>query len=319
MAQIFVTRRISEEGTKLLEAAGHIVDVSQKDGVLTKEELISALSAKPYDAVISLLTDHIDAEVLAAAKIFANYAVGVDNIDLAAAKARGVLVTNTPDVLTDTVAEHAVALMASLTSRIVEGDKFMRAGKYVGWDPMLLLGTDLKGKTLGIIGAGRIGSVFAKIAHQGFGMNVIYTNPSRNEALEKEQGAQYFATADELLPYADVVSIHVPLLPTTQHLMNAERIAKMKPTAYLINTSRGPVVDEVALVEALQKNVIAGAGLDVFEQEPVLTPGLADLENVVLTPHLASGSRETRAAMAEVAARNVLAVLSAQTPPNTVG
>ena len=303
----------------MLTLAGHTVDISAKDGILSKIELIDALHAQPYEAVLSLLTDKIDAEVFAAAphvKIFANCAVGVDNIDLVSAKASGVFVTNTPDVLTDTVAEHAVALMLSLTSRITEGDRFMREGKYHGWDPMLLLGIDLKGKALGIVGAGRIGSVFARIARQGFGMNIIYTNPSRNEVLEKEQNAQFFATADELLPYADVVSLHVPLLPTTQHLMNATRLALMKPSAYLINTSRGPVVDEIALVTALRTGVIAGAALDVFEHEPNLADGLSRLQNVVLTPHLASASYETRAKMTTVAAENIIAVLKGETPRN---
>ncbi len=321
MSTIFVTREVPEEGLIALRNAGHVVDVSPKDGVLTKEELIAALSAKPYDAVLCLLTDKIDGEVMDAvpsAKIFANYAVGFDNIDVAAAKERGVIVTNTPDVLSDTVALHALALILALARRIPESDRFVRAGKYKGWQPLLLLGMDLTGKTLGIVGAGRIGQSLARMAHNGFGMHIVYTDMKRNEAFEAELGASFVATIDELLPQVDALSLHVPLLPTTTHLMNAARLSLMKKSAYLVNTSRGPVVDEVALVEALRTGVIAGAALDVFEHEPALSPGLTDLENVILTPHTASASRETRAHMAEVAAKNILTVLGGEGAPNAL-
>ncbi|MEK7134353.1 MAG: D-glycerate dehydrogenase [Patescibacteria group bacterium] len=315
--QIFITRKIPEAGIALLKEKGHEVEVSTKDGVLTKEELLLALRAKQYDAVISLLTDKIDGEVMDAAptvKIFANYAVGYDNIDLAAAKERGKIITNTPDVLTNSVAEHAVALLMALAKRIPEGDRFMREGKYIGWAPELLLGTDILGKTLGILGTGRIGSRVAEIAAKGLGMRVIYYDIAQNAMLEKNVGASFRKTPEEVLAEADAVSIHVPLLDSTRHLMNADRLAKMKKTAYLINTSRGPVIDEAALTDALKNGVIRGAALDVFEHEPNLAPGLSDLSNVIITPHTASATEETRAAMSRVAAENIIAVLEGKSP-----
>ena len=317
MKKIFVTRAISEAGIAKLRNAGHDVIVSQKNGVLTREELIDALRAEPYDAVLSLLTDHIDAEVFDAvpsAKIIANYAVGFDNIDIGAAKERGVTITNTPGVLTQAVAEHAFALLFAIARRIPESDRFTRAGKYVGWEPELLIGTELKGKTLGLLGAGRIGGEVARIA-LAFGMKVLYYDIAQSAPID-ELGAQYAATVDEVLRAADFVSIHVPLLPTTQHLMNAERLALMKKTAYLINTSRGPVIDEEALVAALRNGTIKGAALDVFEHEPLLTEGLTELENVVLTPHTASATQEARDAMSLLAAENIIAFLNGETPPN---
>lgn len=321
MSTIFVTRKIPDQGIALLRDAGHDVDVSEKDGVLSKEELRAALSQKPYDAVLCLLTDAIDAETFDAApnaKIFANYAVGFNNIDTEEAKRRGIVVTNTPDVLTDTVAEHTVALMMSVTSRIAEGDRFMRAGKYDGWAPMMLLGMDLKGKTLGLLGAGRIGQRVAAIAHHGLGMNVIYYDIKQNEMVEKEVNASFHASVDEVMKEADVVTVHVPLLDTTHHLINAERLSMMKKSAYLINTSRGPIVDEKALVAALKGGVIAGAGLDVFEDEPRMAPGLSELENAVVTPHIASASIETRTAMATVAATSIIDFLAGKEPKNRV-
>ncbi len=321
MASIFVTRHIPEIGVGLLRAAGHDVDVSTKDGVLTPAELISAVSQKPYDAVLSLLTDTINGEVFDAvptAKIFANYAVGYNNIDVAAAKERGVTITNTPGVLTDSVAEFTLSLMLSVMKRIPESERYLRAGKYDGWGPELLLGTDVKGKTLGILGAGRIGYEVAVRAHRAFGMKVIYYDIAKNDMIEKEIGATFRATVEEVLKEADVVSIHVPLLPTTTHLMNAERLALMKPSAYLINTSRGPVIDEAALVEALKNNVIRGAGIDVFENEPALAKGLKDLENIVITPHVASATDETRGKMSEIAAQCIIDFLAGETPQNVV-
>ncbi len=321
MAKVYVTRRIPERGIKMLQEKGYEVSVSTKDGVLTKEELLSALKEKPYDAVLSLLTDTIDAEVFEACpsvKIFANYAVGFNNIDIVAAKEKGVVVSNTPDVLTYTVAEHAFALMLSLASRVVEGDRYMRSLKYVGWDPLLLLGTDLRGKTLGILGAGRIGETLAQQSANGFSMKIIYYDVRRNENIEKLYGAEFKEKVEEVLKEADFVSIHVPLLPSTKHLINAYRLRMMKKTAYLINTSRGPVVDEVALVEALKNGVIAGAGLDVFENEPALAPGLAELENVVITPHIASATVETREKMSEVTALNIIEVLEGRSALNAV-
>ncbi len=317
-----MTRRISSGGEEVLRAAGYEVTVSTKEGVLTRDELKVALAEKSYDAVVTLLTDAVDADVIASmpesVKIIANYAVGFNNIDIAAAHARGMVVTNTPDVLTSTVAEHAVALILTLASRTAEGDRFIREGKFVGWDPLLLLGTDIKGKTLGLIGAGRIGSEVAGILHKGFGMNVLYSDVKKNEGLEAICDATFCVTNEEVLSAADVVSIHVPLLETTKHLINAERLALMKKDALLVNTSRGPVVDEAALVNALKDGVIRGAALDVFEFEPKITEGLLTLPNVVVNPHLASATEETRTKMAEMVATNIIETLEGRIAPNIV-
>ena len=321
MPNIYVTRKIPEVGLAMLREKGFTLDISEKDGVLTKEELLDALRAKPYDGVLSLLTDTINADVYDAvptAKIFANYAVGFNNIDVPEAKKRGIVITNTPGALTDTVAEHAMALILACTTRTVEGDRFTRAGKYKGWGPMMLLGMDLSGKTLGVLGAGRIGSRLAYHAQKGFDMDVIYYDVKQNPDFEAATGARFCATVEEVLKEADVVSVHVPLLDSTKHLINAERLAMMKKTAYLVNTSRGPVIDEVALVSALSSGTIAGAGIDVYENEPELAPGLAVCENVVITPHIASASVPTRDGMATLAAQNLIAFFEGKTPPNAV-
>ena len=321
MSKVYVTRKIPEDGITMLMEAGYRVDVSEKDGVMTKEELIGALKQKEYNAVLCLLTDDISGEVFDAvptAKIFANYAVGYNNINVEDAKSRGVLITNTPGVLTETVAEHTFALLLAIMLRIPEADRFTRAGKYKGWAPLLFLGTDLRDKTLGILGAGHIGQRVAYHGVRGFDMRVIYYDIAQNKEFEKEYGAVFKATPEEVLIEADVVTIHVPLLDSTRHLINAERLALMKPTAYLINSSRGPVIDEKALVQALKNKVIKGAALDVFEEEPQLTPGLAELDNVVLTPHIASATEETRGKMSEIAAQNIIEFLEGRTPPNIV-
>ncbi|HJV33230.1 MAG TPA: D-glycerate dehydrogenase [Patescibacteria group bacterium] len=318
MAKIFVTRKIPKVGIDLLKASGHQVRVWPKSAVIPRKELLKG--AKGAEAVLSLLTDKIDDAFFDAAgrqlKIVANYAVGYDNFDLAAFKRRGVLAANTPGVLNGAVAEHAVALMFAVAKRIPESDRFTRAGKYKGWEPELLLGTELAGKTLGILGLGRIGAGVAKRA-KGMDMDVLYYDVKRNEAFEKELGAKY-ATVEELLGSADVVSLHVPLLPSTRHLIDAKRLKTMKRTAILVNTSRGPVIDEKALVAALKARRIGGAGLDVYENEPKLAPGLAKLPNVVLTPHTASATVETRDAMARLAAQAVLDALAGKTPTNLV-
>ncbi|NQV92941.1 D-glycerate dehydrogenase [Candidatus Kaiserbacteria bacterium] len=319
--KVYVTRAIPLPGINLLKEAGHDVVVSEKDGVLTKAELISELKKDAYDAVLPLLTDSIDSEIFDAvptAKIFANYAVGYNNIDIEEARKRGVTITNTPGVLTNTVAEHTIALMLSITSRIAEGDRFTRDGKYDGWAPMLFLGTDLKDKTLGILGAGRIGQRVAHIASRGLGMKLCYYDIKQNESFEKESGAEFKATVEEVLKEADVVTTHVPLLDSTIHLINKDTLSQMKPTAYLINSSRGPVIDEKALVEALKNGVIKGAAIDVFEEEPKLAPGLSELNNVVITPHIASATEETRGKMSEIAAQNIIDFLRGETPENTV-
>lgn len=320
MAQIFVTRQIPRPGLELLEAAGHELTISEKDGVLTKEELVTALQEKEYEAVLCLLTDTIDGEVFDAApkaKIFANYAVGYNNIDLEAAKERGVVITNTPGVLTETVAEYTVALILSVMHRIPEADWFTREGNYDGWAPELLLGNNIRGKKLGILGAGRIGQEVAKSLVNGFGMSVIYNDIKQNEAFESEVGAE-FKELDEVFTEADVISVHVPLLESTKHLVSAERLALMKETAYIVNTSRGPVVDESALVEVLRAKKIRGAGLDVFEDEPALASGLIELRNVVLTPHIASATEDTRGKMSELAGQSIVDMLAGKTPEHVV-
>lgn len=322
MPKVFVTRKIPEAGIEKLKNAGYEVEVNPEDRVLKKEELISFLKKGKYDAVLALLTDKLDADIFEAAgkqcKIFANMAVGFDNVDIEAAKKAGVMVANTPGVLTDTVAEHTFALMLAIAHRVSEGDRFSRAGKYHGWEPMLLLGTDVSKKTLGILGLGRIGSRVAHHAAKGFEMRVLYYDVRRNEDFEKEFSAAFRATPEEVLKEADFVSVHVPLLPETRHLINAKRLKMMKPAAYLINTSRGPVIDEKALAQALKNGVIKGAAIDVFENEPLIEPELLKLENIILTPHIASATGETRAKMAQLAAENIIAALSGQAPPNLI-
>ena len=318
---VYSTRRIPEVCFKQLRDAGYEVDISEKDGVLTREELLLALRAKPYDAVISLLTDAIDGEVFDAvpsAKIFANYAVGFNNIDLEAAQKRGITITNTPGVLTDTVAEHTIALLLSLSARIAEGDRFVRENRYEGWAPMMFLGTDLKGKILGILGAGRIGVQVGHIASHGLGMSLIYYDVKQNKEFEETYGASFRPCVEDVLKEADVVTVHVPLLDSTHHLLNKGRLSLMKPHAYLVNSSRGPVIDEQALVEALQGGVIKGAALDVYEHEPVLTPGLKELPNTVLTPHIASATEEARGKMSEIVAEDIITFFNGGVPKNIV-
>lgn len=348
MAKIFVTRNIPNRGLDILKAKRYELRVNPEDCVLSKEELIVALKQDVYDAVLCLLTDKIDNDVFDSAgkqcKIFANYAVGFDNVDLKAAQEKGIMITNTPGVLTNTVAEHAFALILCIAHRMAEADRFTRTGKYTGWAPMMLLGHDVSGKTLGIVGLGRIGSRVAHHAAAGFDMNILYYDVKRNEEFEKElinrvilsgsEGSQdslatsqndtqgriveFRENPDDIFREADYISIHVPLLPTTKHMVDARVLSLMKKSAYLVNTSRGPIVDEVALVEALHNNIIAGAALDVYEHEPTLAAGLADLENVILTPHIASATEETRQAMSELAARNIIEALEGRTPPNLV-
>lgn len=317
--KIFMTRSIPGSAKKILKDAGFEVEVNEEDKVLSKEELTQKV--KGTSAILSLLTDKIDKEVLEAAgqqlKVVANYAAGFDNIDLEECKKRNVLVTNTGGSTTQVVAEHAVALMLAVARRIVEGDKFVRLGKYEKWEPELLLGRQMLGKTCGIIGLGKIGAYFGKIVHAGFEMKIVYADSVCNEQFEGQFDAKCVSLED-LLKVADVVSLNVPLLSSTRHLINAQRLKLMKPSAILVNTSRGAVIDEAALVDALKNKLIAGAGLDVFENEPDLASGLAELANVVLTPHIGSSTIESRARMSEMAAKNIIAVLSGQRPPNLV-
>jgi len=319
MAKIFVTRKIPKAGLELLKTAGHQVKSWPKSSAIPRKDLLKG--AKGAEAILSLLTDRIDDELFEAAgpqlKIVANLAVGYDNFDLAAFKRRKVLAANTPGILTAAVAEHAFALMMACAKRIVEADRFTRAGKYKGWEPELLLGTELAGKTIGVLGTGRIGAQMVQRCVRGMEMKALYYDVKRNEALEKEFGAR-FTSVEDLLKEADVVSIHVPLLPTTRHLIDGKKLRLMKRSAILINTARGPVIDEKALVAALKSRRIAAAGLDVYEAEPKMAPGLAKLPNVVLTPHTASGTVETRAEMSRLAARAIIDVLAGKTPPNLI-
>ncbi len=318
--KVFVTREIPEFGLNMLKKRKDIkLDVYKKDRAIPRQELLKRVEG--CSAILSLLTDQIDEEVLDAAgsklEVVANYAVGYDNIDILACADRGITVTNTPGVLTDAVAEHTIALITSLARRVPESDRFTRAGKYRGWEPMLFLGTQLKGKTLGIIGLGRIGQEVAKRATKGLGMEIIYFDIKRNRDFEFKYNARK-AKVDSILKTADFISIHIPLKSSTRHLINRQRLNMMKKTAYLINTSRGPIIDEAGLVSALKKKRIAGAALDVFEDEPKLSPGLKKIDNVVLTPHTASATIETRSAMSELAASAILSVLDGRKPKNVV-
>ncbi len=314
---VYVTRRLPQSAMDIVEANCDIMDVNPEDRILSREELLS--NVKGRDGILCLLTDTIDEELLSAAesaKIFANYAVGFDNIDVEAATRQKVIVTNTPGVLTETTSDMAWALLFSIARRIVEADRFTRAGKFSGWGPMMFLGNDVTGKTLGVIGCGRVGESMA-LKSKGFRMNVLYSDVVGNETLEKELGAKR-VELDELLSQSDFISTHVLLSPQTTHLIGEREFGLMKKTAYLINTSRGPVIDEAALVKALKDGEIAGAALDVFENEPELKPGLADLDNVVIVPHIASATVETRTKMAVMAAENLIAGLEGRRPPNIV-
>lgn len=314
MAKVVVTRKIPGNGIDLLKTAGFEVWVGQQNSPLERPQLLEAI--KGADGVLIQLQDKVDEEFLTAAgsnlKIVANYAVGFDNFDTAALSSHNVVATNTPDVLTEAVAEHAIALMFAIARRVVEAHK-LALTQSSAFGPEVMLGVELKGKILGVLGLGRIGSRVAEIG-KAVGMNVIYYDIKQNAEFESQVGAQFKATPEELLKEADVVSIHVPLLDSTRHLIDGEKLKMMKPTAYLVNTSRGPVVDEAALVEALKEGTIKGAALDVFEHEPKLTLGLESLDNVVLTPHIASATIEARSAMGELAAKNIIAVLQGQPP-----
>ncbi len=319
--KVYITRKIPKSGIELLEQAGLEVVVNNKDRVLTKKELINELTIYNPDAVIPLLTDDIDEQIFAAApnaKVFSTYSVGYNHINLDAARVNGVTITNTPGVLTDSVAEYTVAMICTITKRIPEGDRYTKSGKYQGWSPMLMLGSDLKGKTLGVLGAGRIGSRVAEIMHKAFGMSIAYYDIQENRLLNNELSADYYSSIDDVLKISDVIAIHVPLLESTKHLVNKDRLKLMKKSAYLINTSRGAVIDEVALKEALENKEIKAAALDVFEFEPNIAAGLEKLDNVILTPHIASATEETRSKMSEMVAKNVIAVLNGQEPPNKV-
>jgi glyoxylate reductase len=316
--RVVVTRRIPEPALELLRSAGELW-VSPKDRPLTREELFEAIAGA--DAVVTLLHDRVDDAFLDAAgpqlRVVANVAVGYDNVDVPAVTARGVRFTNTPGVLTEATADIAFALVLMATRRLAEGERLLRTGTPWSWNMFFMLGTGIQGKTLGIVGLGQIGAATARRA-RAFGMEIAYTGRRRATVeLEQELDAR-FLSLDELLASADVVSLHCPLSGETRHLIDAARLRQMKPDAYLVNTTRGPVVDEAALAAALRDGVIAGAGLDVFEREPEVHPALLPLDNVVLLPHLGSATVETRTAMAVLAARNAVAVLRGEQPPTPV-
>ena len=314
--KIFVTRKIPEPGLELLRKE-HTIDVYPHDRVPTKKEIIKGLKGK--DGLLCLLSDTIDEEIIKSEpnlKMIANYAVGYNNIDINFATKKGIPISNTPGVLTDTTAEMAWALLFSVTRRTVEGDAYTRAGKFIGWAPMLMLGQDVTNKTLGIIGAGRIGTAFG-LKSKGFNMNVLYVDGRVNKTLEREVEARKVELA-ELLKKSDFISVHVPLTDETYHLIGEGELKIMKENAILINTSRGPVVDEKALVKALKEKWIFGAGLDVYEHEPKVSEELKKLNKIVLQPHSASATFETRSKMAIMAAENMIVGLKGEVPPNCV-
>jgi glyoxylate reductase len=310
-----VTRRLPEPALAMLRGAGEVW-LSPHDRPLEVRELHDAVA--DADAVVTLLHDRVDGALLDAAgpqlRCVANVAVGFDNIDVAAATERGVVVTNTPGVLVDATADLAMALILSVTRRVGEGERFVRARRAWSWDLSFMLGSGLTGKTLGVVGLGGIGRAVATRA-RAFGLEIVYAAPREAPAEVETALAARRLPLDELLQISDVVTLHCPLTPETRHLIDTRALELMRPTAFLINTARGPVVDEGALVAALRSGALAGAGLDVYENEPEVHPGLLELENVVLLPHLGSATVETRTAMATLAAENAVAVLEGRRPP----
>ncbi|MFH0897036.1 MAG: D-glycerate dehydrogenase [Candidatus Bathyarchaeota archaeon] len=315
--KVLVTRQLPGKGLEKLRKIAEI-DINTEERVLTRDEFMERVKGK--DGILSVLTDKIDAEIMDCErrlKVVSNCAVGFDNIDLKSATERGIYVTNTPEVLTETVADLTWALILGVSRRLVEADLLIRSGKWNGWSPTLMLGSDVYGKTLGIIGLGRIGRAVA-IRARGFKMRLLYNSTKRNEELERELGLSY-VSFEKLLKDADYITIHVPLAPSTYHMIGEKELGLMKPTAYLINTSRGKVVDEKALGDALRNRIVAGAGLDVFEEEPIDSKSLLiNQSNTILLPHIGSGTLETRTAMVNISIENLLKVLQRKVPPNLV-
>lgn len=299
----------------LLRANNFEVEVNKSENELTRGDLKDAVSK--YDGIITLVSNKIDSEVIASAgkslKIISNYGVGYDNIDVAAAKKRKIIVTNTPGVASESVAEHTIMLILACAKQVVEADKFVRLGKYRRWDPYAFVSPQVWGKTIGVIGLGKIGTFVASIAYGGFKMNVLYFDPEKSEDFELLYEARY-CELDTLLSESDFVTIHCPLNDKTRHLIGKEQFKMMKKTAILVNTGRGAIVDEKALIWALSENKIAGAGLDVFEHEPDVSEQLRLLPNVILTPHSASATLETRIAMSRISAQNIIDVFSGKEP-----
>lgn len=318
--RILVTQKVPQAAYPILTEVGEVT-ANQHEGLIwSPEELLK--QAPGHDYIFCLLTDTIDAGFLAACtsstprlKLIANMAVGFNNIDVAAATRLGVAATNTPGVLSDTTADLAFALLLATARRLPEAERYLRAGKYSGWGPLLFTGAEVHHATLGLVGAGRIGQIMAKRA-SGFDMRILYYNRSRLSSAEEQRYHMTYVPLDELLQQADFVSIHTPYTPETHHLISTRELALMKPEAILINTARGPIVDEKALVQALQTGKIAGAGLDVFEHEPAVEPELLTMEQVVLLPHIGSASLQTRSLMATMAAQNIAAHIRGQRPPN---
>ncbi|MGH7401621.1 MAG: 2-hydroxyacid dehydrogenase [Candidatus Rokuibacteriota bacterium] len=314
---ILISRQLPDPAVQLARSRAE-VDAYAKDAAMPRAELLERLGGK--QGLICVISEVIDEALLAARpglRVVSNVAVGYNNVDVAACTRRGVVVTNTPDVLTDTTADFAWTLLMATARRLVEADRYTREGRFQQWEYMLLLGGDIHGKTLGVVGFGRIGRGMARRA-LGFGMRVLYQDAvAADPATERELDATRVDLAT-LLRDSDFVTLHTPLSPETRHLINADSLRIMKKTGYLINAARGPVVDEAALVQALKEGRIAGAGLDVFEEEPKVHPGLLGLPNVVLAPHIASASHETRLKMATLAVENCLAVLEGKTPPTPV-
>ncbi len=322
--RILMTQLVPDDAVDTLRQAvgstGRLDINPDADRIWTRQELIDKLKAGDYNALYCMLTNPIDAEVMDAApniKIIANMAVGYNNVDVAEATRRGIVVSNTPGVLTDTTADFAWTLLMGVARRLVEGDRFARAGRFHGWGPLMMVGQDVYGKTLGIVGFGRIGRTLAKRA-TGFDMKVLYFDLLRADPDTEKALNASLVSMDDLLSQSDYVSLHTDYNPKSHHLIGAPELAKMKRTAFLINTSRGAIVDETALVAALKNGTIAGAALDVFEREPDIHPGLLELENAVLAPHIASASLETRSAMALMAAENILATFRGDRAPNVV-
>jgi len=311
--KILVTGRLPDEIMAQLSATCDM-EANREDRPMDRKRVLEKIADR--EGLLSVITDNVDAELMDRApglKIISNLAVGTNNIDVAAATARGIVVTNTPGVTTEPTADLTLGLILAVARRIVEEDRLTREGKFQFWAPMLFLGRSVAGKTLGIIGFGAIGQAVAKRA-RGFGMRILYHQRRRlDESSEREKGIEY-ADFGRLLAESDFVSLHVPLTEKTRHLIGTGELRQMKPSAFLINASRGPVVNEKELVEALRTDVIAGAGLDVYENEPALTPGLTDLPNVVLTPHVGSGTIEDRTLMARMATENLLAGLKGEIP-----
>ena len=315
--RVFVTRRLPQPALDLITGR-YVMTVNPHDRMISRDELLDGV--RTHDALLCLLTDTIDAEVMDAnpdLRVISNYAVGFNNVDVTAATERGIPVCNTPGVLNDTTADLAFALLMAIARRLAEADRFARSGRFDGWGPMMLLGQDIHGATLGIVGAGRIGHATALRGHRGFNMNILYNDVVTNEELERETGAKR-VDLDDLLRESDFVSIHVPLIESTRHLIDRDKIRLMKPSACLINTSRGPVVNEADLARALKDGSIFGAALDVFEEEPKIHPDLFGQDNVIIVPHIASASIQTRTKMATMAAENLIAIIEGTEPHSIV-